>query len=124
MRVARPTDRLPDITAMYVQGLGFSVLAEFADHAGFDGVILGHPEDHYQLEFTTHRGHSVGRAPSKDHLLVFYVPDRTTWDGACERLVEAGFLSVPSYNPYWDVHGRTFEDLDGYRVVLTQGIAR
>ena len=118
MRVARPTDHLRDIAAMYVQGLGFSVLAEFADHAGFDGVILGHPEDHYHIEFTTHRGHSVGRAPSQDHLLVFYVPDRETWDLTCARLIAAGFLHVPSYNPYWDVHGRTFEDLDGYRVVL------
>jgi hypothetical protein len=30
----------------------------------------------------------------------------------------AGFAPVPSYNPYWDVTGRTFEDPDGYRVVL------
>ena len=27
---------------------------------------------------------------------------------------------VPSHNPYWDVRGKTFEDLDGYRVVLEQ----
>jgi hypothetical protein len=33
-------------------------------------------------------------------------------------MVAAGFRGVPSYNPYWDGHGRTFEDLDGYRVVL------
>jgi len=24
----------------------------------------------------------------------------------------------PTVIPYWDAHGRTFEDLDGYRVVL------
>ena len=118
MRVARPTDRLADITAMYTTGLGLSVLAAFTDHDGFDGVILGHPEDHYHLEFTTHRGHHVGRAPTQDHLLVFYIPDRDAWDHACARMTAAGFLDVPSYNPYWDVHGRTFEDLDGYRVVL------
>ena len=118
MRVARPTDRLAAITAMYRNGLGLSVLAEFADHDGFDGVILGHPEDHYHIEFTTQRGHDVGRAPTKDHLLVFYIPDRETWERACARMVAAGFAGVPSYNPYWDVRGRAFEDLDGYRVVL------
>ena len=34
------------------------------------------------------------------------------------RMLAAGFRSVSSANPYWDVRGRTFEDLDGYRVVL------
>jgi len=44
MRVARPTDNLAAIAKMYVKGLGFDVLAEFEDHRGFDGVILGHPK--------------------------------------------------------------------------------
>lgn len=30
----------------------------------------------------------------------------------------AGFIAVRSYNSYWDAAGRTFEDADGYRVVL------
>ncbi|VFS80271.1 Uncharacterised protein [Raoultella terrigena] len=30
----------------------------------------------------------------------------------------AGFTPVSSFNPYWDVSGRTFADDDGYRVVL------
>ena len=118
MRVARPTDRLAGLTAMYVDGLGLSVLATFADHDGFDGVILGHPGERYHIEFTTRRGHEVGRAPTQDHLLVFYVPDHDAWQRACARMEVAGFAGVPSYNPYWDVRGRTFEDLDGYRVVL------
>jgi hypothetical protein len=25
---------------------------------------------------------------------------------------------VASFNPYWDRHGRTFADADGYRVVI------
>ena len=33
-------------------------------------------------------------------------------------MLAAGFRPVSSYDPYWDVHGRTFEDVDGYRVVL------
>src|SRR5215467_708702 len=33
-------------------------------------------------------------------------------------MIAAGFHRVPSYNPYWEAQGQTFEDLDGYRVVL------
>jgi YycE-like N-terminal domain/YycE-like C-terminal domain len=121
MRVARPTDNLTAIVEMYGAGLGFSVLAEFRDHAGFDGLILGHPGQPYHLEFTSQRGHRVGNAPTQDHLLVFYLPDQRAWKEECARMVTAGFREVSSYNPYWDIQGRTFEDLDGYRVVLQQG---
>jgi hypothetical protein len=103
---------------MYEKGLGFTVLAQFTDHEGFDGVILGRPQQPYHLEFTQQRGHRVGPAPTKDHLLVFYIPDGPEWEGSCARMLTAGFQRVPSYNPYWDVQGRTFEDVDGYRVVL------
>ena len=103
---------------MYAQGLGLPVLAEFVDHDGFDGVILGGAEDRFHLEFTTRHGHEVGRAPTKDHLLVFYIPDRAEWEASCARMMNAGFRDVASCNPYWDVQGRTFEDVDGYRVVM------
>ena len=118
LRVARPTDHLSAITAMYERGLGFSVLAEFLDHDGFDGAILGACEGCYHIEFTARPGQHVGRAPTEEHLLVFYVPDRVEWEAGCARMIAAGFRGVPSANPYWDVRGRTFEDLDGYRVVL------
>jgi hypothetical protein len=49
---------------------------------------------------------------------VFYVPDRQAWLLRCEAMERAGFQPVSSYNPYWDRSGRTFEDLDGYRVVI------
>jgi hypothetical protein len=81
-------------------------------------LILGHSQQPYHLEFTAQRGHRVGKAPTQDHLLVFYLPDQDAWEASCARMLAAGFRCVPAYNPYWDVHGRTFEDLDGYRVVL------
>jgi hypothetical protein len=118
MRVARPTDNLARISRMYAQGLGFAVLAQFEDHQGFDGVILGHPQHPYHLEFTHHRGTKVGSAPTQDNLLVFYMPDSDVWEKACIAMQRAGFDLVPSYNTYWDRSGKTFEDLDGYRVVL------
>ncbi len=118
MRVARPTDNLTTIAEMYAKGLGLSILAEFTEHRGFDGVILGHPSQPYHIEFTSQRGHKVGKAPTHDHLLVFYVPDKDDWETSCARMISAGFLEVPSYNPFWDLHGKCFEDVDGYRVVL------
>jgi hypothetical protein len=33
---------------------------------------------------------------------------------------DGGFEPVPSFNAYWDRNGRTFEDSDGYRVVIQQ----
>jgi catechol 2,3-dioxygenase-like lactoylglutathione lyase family enzyme len=118
LRVARPTDHLAAITAMYTHGLGLSVLAQFFDHDGFDGTILGTREDPYHIEFTTRPGHHAGRAATDEHLLVFYVPDGAEWEARCASMLAAGFRGVSSANPYWDVRGRTFEDPDGYRVVL------
>jgi YycE-like C-terminal domain/YycE-like N-terminal domain len=118
MRVARSTDKLSAIAGMYEQGLGLSMLAEFANHDGFDGVILGHRRHPYHLEFTSQRGHHIGTVTTADHLLVFYIADKSEWEHACDRMLAAGFRSVRSYNPYWDAHGKTFEDLDGFRVVI------
>jgi prolyl oligopeptidase len=103
---------------MYAKGLGFTVLAQFEDHRGFDGVILGHRKQPYHIEFTSQRGHKVGEAPTRNHLLVFYIPDRGKWEAGCAQMISAGFREAPSYNPFWDLQGRTFEDIDGYRVAL------
>ena len=118
LRVARPSDNLDALLAFYRDGLGFALLGSFHDHAGFDGMMLGHPAWPYHLEFTRYHGHPVGRAPTQDHLLVFYLPDPDEWNAAVERMRARGFEPVPYFNPYWDVHGKTFEDPDGYRVVL------
>ena len=118
LRIARPTDNLDAIARMYVDGLGFELLGGFRDHDGFDGAIIGHPQHSYHLEFTHHRGTEVGGAPTQDNLLVFYFSDPAIWAQCCRKMEEAGFRHVRSYNGYWDEVGSTFEDLDGYRVVL------
>lgn len=120
LRVARPTDDLPALFRFYCDGLGLHQLAAFTAHNGYDGVMLGHPNAPYHLEFTHQPGHAVGRAPTADNLLVFYLPDPAEWQAAMARLQATGCAPVPADNPYWDQHGRTFEDPDGYRVVLQQ----
>lgn len=107
-----------EVRKMYENGLGISILARFEDRQGFDGVILGHPQHLYHLEFTHHRETKAGRAPTQDNLLVFYNPDVNDWVETCNAMDRAGFEAVISYHPYWDQAGKTFEDIDGYRVVL------
>lgn len=118
LRVARPTDRLDAVVEFYTSGLGLQVIGHFEDHDGFDGVMIGHPGAPYHLEFTRKHGHEVGGAPTEDNLLVFYLPDRHEWQRLVERMKAAGYAPVASFNPYWDARGVTFEDPDGYRVVL------
>jgi len=126
LRIARPTAHLPskDLDNFYIVGLGMSVLAAFKDHAGFDGLIIGFPGAAYHLEFTWAQTQcpEASKAPSDDNLLVLYLPDESAYKSAIERMREAGCKEVTSANPYWSVHGATFEDVDGWRVVL-QGAA-
>jgi len=118
MRVARATDKLDAIRDMYRVGLGLEILGEFKDHQGFDGVNIGQSGQRYHLEFTYSPGQRVVVAPSEDQLLVFYIPKRGQWESRCRQMVAAGFRTVAAFNPYWDVRGKTFEDIDGYRVVV------
>ncbi len=122
LRVARPTDNLDAVIKFYRDGLGFEVLYQFNDHDGFDGIMLGFKGTPYHLEFTRKQGHLAGRAPTQDNLLVLYLPNGEDWRSAVARLQMMGFMAVKSFNPYWDKQGKTFEDPDGYRVVLQNSL--
>lgn len=119
LRVARPTDHLAEVVRFYTEGIGLSILGSFEDHEGFDGVMIGLPGADYHLEFTRKHGHAAGRAPTQDNLVVFYIGDKQEWLSATERMAAAGYMPVASFNPYWDRVGQTYEDPDGYRVVIT-----
>lgn len=120
LRVARPSNDLAALRAFYVEALRMSELYAFAKHDGFDGLMVGHPQAPYHLEFTRQAGHVAPAAPTAEHLLVFYYPERADWEAAVARMQSHGHLPVPAHNPYWDRQGLTFADPDGYRVVLQQ----
>jgi catechol 2,3-dioxygenase-like lactoylglutathione lyase family enzyme len=122
LRIARPTDHLAEVVHFYRDGFGLDVLGEFQNHDGFDGVMLGRAGFGWHLEFTRKSGHTAGRAPTQDNLLVLYLPDGAEWRAAVERMESVGYAPIPSFNPYWDRFGRTFEDHDGYRVVLQNAV--
>lgn len=114
LRVARHTDRLHDVVAFYRDGLGFPEVGRFHDHDGYDGVFLEIPGSGAHLEFTAGGRHAAPE-PHPESLLVLYVGDRETLEAAAARL---GTEPVAPANPYWSEHGMTFEDPDGFRVVL------
>jgi catechol 2,3-dioxygenase-like lactoylglutathione lyase family enzyme len=119
VRFARPTDKLDEVVAFYRDGLGLPVLGGFEDHAGYDGVFVDLPGTGAHLEFTTHTGGSPCPAPTLDNLLVIYTDDASGPVEYAERLREFGVEPVEPENPYWSgVGALTFEDPDGWRVVI------
>lgn len=118
LRIARPVSDLERSVAMYRHGLGLEEIDRFEDHAGYDGVMLGKPGLPYHFEFTVCRADPVVPSPTPEDLVVFYLPRLADWRRASAAMRAAGFSEVRSPNPYWERHGRSFEDHDGYRVVL------
>ncbi len=117
IRIARPSDNIDDLKKFYIDGLGFKIISEF-DLDGYRGMILGHERHGYHLEFLQEYGIHYGKAPSHEHLLVFYFSDVSAWQSAVACMSRIGALPVESHNPYWVQYGVTYEDADGYRVVL------
>lgn len=118
MRIARPVTNLERSVQMYNQGLGLQKIAAFTDHDGFSGMMVGREELSWHIEFTLCQHHPVHPLHTEEDLLVLYYPEQEAWGAACAKMTEAGFQVTASFNPYWDVNGRTFVDPDGYRVVL------
>jgi SAM-dependent methyltransferase len=118
LRVARPTDQLEVVAAFYRDGLGLAELARFDDHDGFSGRVLGRADLGWHLELVAREGHLAGGAPDREHLLALYHDTPARQAAAVERTLAAGGEEVEHPNPYWNRHGRTVLDPDGYPVVL------
>lgn len=120
LRVARACDDLEGIAAQYREGLGLAELGRFIDHEGFDGVILGEPQGPWHLEFVHVRHEAPPPVPHPEQALVLYLPARQAWLDRVAAMERAGFVHVPSANPYWDRVGRSYVDLEGGRVIVQQ----
>ncbi|MFA5882855.1 MAG: VOC family protein [Acidimicrobiia bacterium] len=118
VRFARPTNALAAALRFYRDCLGLAELYRFEDHAGYDGAMLGLPGAGYHLELTEHPDVD-GSVSTKEHLLVLYLGSPAALATAVERFAGSGHEPVAAENPYWtDVGAVTFEDPDGWRVVL------
>lgn len=114
LRVARHTERLDELLAFYRDGLGLTEIGGFRDHDGYDGVFLAVPGTGTHLELTSGGTHGAP-PPHPESLLVLYLGDEDAVRTLATRL---GAPPVTPANPYWAEHGTTFEDPDGFRVVL------
>lgn len=118
MRIARPVTDLELTCRMYCDALELNKIADFIDHDGFSGVMVGHRSAPWHIEFTLCHHHPVKPAATAEDLLVLYYPDAAEWTARGEAMRKAGFTEVVSFNPYWDISGKSWQDNDGYRVVL------
>ena len=119
VRIARPTDHLTEVVRFYRDVLGLEQISSFESHAGYDGVILALlvRRDHTLSSCTTSAAVRVP-TPTKDNLIVFYVEDEAAFREMAARLKRDGHDPVGPVNPCWAENGLTFEDPDGWRVVL------
>jgi hypothetical protein len=83
-------------------------------HDGFDGVFLDLPGTRAHLELVC-APHCAPPQPHPETLLVLCLG---SWDAVHERVRQGQLTTVPAANPYWDLHGITVTDPDGWRVVL------
>lgn len=121
VRFARPTDRLREVVSFYRDAVGLVPIAQFEGHAGYSGVMLGIPGTTVHLEFTHADEGSACPAPTKDNLFVIYFTDPSEYSQAIKRMELHGAQPVAPENPYWLGRSYTFEDPDGWRVVLYNG---
>jgi len=119
VRIARPTDHLTEVVRFYRDVLGLEQISSFESHADYDGVILALlvRRDHTLSSCTTSAAVRVP-TPTKDNLIVFYVEDEAAFREMAARLKRDGHDPVGPVNPCWAENGLTFEDPDGWRVVL------
>lgn len=79
-------------------------------------LMLGWPEACWHLELV--HDPALAPEPTEEDLLVLYLAAPLSVEQE-QALVAAGGRRVRSRNPYWDTWGSTFEDGDGYRLVLS-----
>jgi len=118
-RTARHTDNLKKIIDFYCGILGLEVLGVFHDHDNYDGVFIGITGADWHLEFTV-SDKPAQHSPDRDDLLVFYSKDEAELKRVQQRFTTAGIPELKAENPYWEANGITYEDPDGYRIVLAK----
>ncbi|MFD4945488.1 VOC family protein [Streptomyces sp. NPDC058239] len=119
IRVARPSRDLAAAERFYRDGLGLTVLWRTTERVPgeHDLLMLGPTGGTWHFELTHDPDHPLEPSPTVDDLFVVYL-GKPVDEALIDRLAAAGGTRVPAHNPYWDEHGVTIADPDGYRLVL------
>lgn len=118
IRIARPTDNWDAVLDFYKNGLGLREFSSFEDHDGYDGVMLGLPDESVHFEIIRHKDGLPAPAPTRDNLLVLYFSDPDDIAKLAARLDAHGYKPVQPENAYWIDRAACFEDPDGWGLVL------
>ena len=120
VRVARPSLDLVGAERFWMAGIGLEVLwrGDATSEGGHRLTMLGRSTSCWHLELVDDPEAARAHPPGPEDLLVLYLgkPPATAW---WTQIEAAGGRRVPSRNPYWDRGGVTFQDPDGYLLVLT-----
>jgi catechol 2,3-dioxygenase-like lactoylglutathione lyase family enzyme len=120
VRFARPTTQLAQCLHFYRDVLGLAVLAEFRDHSGYDGVVLGPPGNAVHLELVQRVDDARIPEPSPENQLVFYLPNVDAVVSAATRVQAHGCFPVIPENPYWSDRGAiAFKGPDAWVVIFS-----
>ncbi|MGW2325223.1 VOC family protein [Streptomyces sp. NPDC001700] len=119
VRVARPSRDLAAAERFYVHGLGLDVLWRTTGRVPgeHDLLMVGLKGASWHFELTRDPERPLEPTPTVDDLFVVYLGGPVD-EVLVDRLVATGGTRVPAHNPYWDEHGVTVADPDGYRLVL------
>lgn len=119
LRVARRCADPFALAAQYRGGFGLIELGRFSGHDGHDGVMLGWPAADWHIELV--RAPEPRRhAPDSEDALVVYEPAVDAWQTRIDALDRAGFTRVRADNPYWQRHGASFDDAEGFRWIVAR----
>lgn len=94
------------------------ILASFAEHDGYSGVVFGIPDALRQLELVFHA--EVEPSPTAEDQLVLYLGSVAAVEGRAAGLRTAGHEPQRPANPYWERRGAVaFVDPDGYWLIFS-----
>ncbi|CAM4185724.1 MULTISPECIES: VOC family protein [Flavobacterium] len=117
-RFARHTNNLENIKSFYINVLGFELLGEFKNHAGYNGIFIGKPNLDWHLEFTVSDDEII-HSFNEDDILVFYPETAEDYKLNIENIQKQNICFINAKNPYWDENGKMILDPDGYRIVIS-----
>ena len=118
LRVARPTRSMTTAIDFWSAGVGLEVLGRQRDEHGSGNALafLGLRGAAWHLELV--EDPAIEPAPTAEALLVLYLGGPPDPELRARIAAHSG-REVEARNPYWDEHGVTWQDPDGYLLVLS-----
>lgn len=111
IRIARHVNNLDEMIVFYKK-IGFEVIGEFNDHAGYSGVFMS-MHDAYHLEFTV-SDEKTDSKHNEDDLLVFYCEN----DEEYSKIRLQFENDIMPKNPYWIDKGFMVTDPIGQNIMI------